>query len=214
MTNFQRGILTTLFCLASSFAFAQPDSLHVNLDSIAIDSVLLEAPNKPHFPRKATMFSAVLPGLGQVYNKQWWKVPFIYGGLGAIGYFIYDENSQFIQYRQAWVDLDDQNPATDSYYEILYETDETIVVDESSTASTSNYKQIIYTKIESAKSQRDFYIIVAAGFYLFNILDANVSAHFLDFDISEDLSLNLTPNVGTTPINKTPSPGLTLVYNF
>ena len=67
--------------------------------------------------------------------------------------------------------------------------------------------------IEHYSRLRDLFIIGTAAFYLLNILDANVNAHFIDFDISEDLTLNIEP-MPTSPYNNTPIPGLTLVYNF
>lgn len=165
---------------------------------------------KKHFPRKATMYSAVLPGLGQIYNKQSWKVPFIYGGFAGIGYGINYYNQYYKDFKQAYLDIDDGNPETNSYYDLLPEGSE---VDESSSSSISNYKSLFLTNVGKSSQQRDRFIIGAVAFYLFNILDANVNAHFLDFDISEDLTLNVQP-ISTNPATNAPLPGLTLVFNF
>ena len=69
---------------------AQTGDIQIATDSIieTVVDVMIEAPAKIHYPRKATMSSAVLPGLGQIYNKQWWKTPFIYGGFAGLGYAI------------------------------------------------------------------------------------------------------------------------------
>lgn len=179
-----------------------PDSL---ISSSEIDTLQAE-PIKQHYPRKATMYSAVLPGLGQIYNKQWWKVPFIYGGFAYIGYTINDKHQYNLDVRQAYLDLIDGDLTTDSYRDIDG-------FEDISETSPGQAKTSLYKIIGNSAQSRDTYILVAAAFYLINILDANVNAHFLDFDISEDLSLNLTP-VYSPLATSYPLPGITLVYNF
>lgn len=193
--------------------YAQPDEFVALNDSISIqDTTHLEpiAASRIIIPRKATIYSAVLPGLGQVYNKQWWKVPFFYGGFVTLGYFINSYNKGSSNALNAYHDLKDRNPKTNSYtiYEnILYEGE----------INETNVDQTLLKNIENElndkKDKRDQYIVYTAFFYLFNILDANVSAHLIDFDISEDLSLNFQP-IAVDPITNTPIFGATFSYNF
>lgn len=182
---------------------AQTSEIPPITDSVTVE---IAEPAKIHLPGKATIYSAVLPGLGQIYNGKWWKVPFIYGGFAAIGYMIIDYNTQYKEFKQAYLDFEDQNPLTNSYQQYYdYEIDES--------EPPEQWKTTFMNAISKASRQRDLYIIGAVGFYLINILDANVNAHFIDFDISEDLTLNFEP-LFSDPMTNTPIPGITLVYNF
>lgn len=197
-----KAILVFIFGLLCFQATAQTANVKSDSTIIALpDSV------KRHFPNKATMFSAVLPGLGQAYNKQIWKVPFIYGGFGGLGYGIYLYQKEYVKYRKAYFDLNDKNPKTTSYYQVL---DADVVVDESNPTS---HNSSLISSIETKSKMRDYYIIGTVGFYLFNILDANVNAHFIDFDISENLAFNIEP-VGVNLFTSQPVYGLCLRYNF
>lgn len=169
------------------------------------DSVLMD-PVKVHLPRKATIYSAVLPGLGQIYNKKWWKVPFIYGGFAALGYYINDNHQSYKVNVKAYLDLDDGDPLTNSY-QVFYE----VPIDEAN--PPSGWETTFKSRITYYSRQRDLYIIGAVAFYLINILDANVNAHFIDFDVSEDLTFKFEA-LPSDPMTKTPLPGVTLVYKF
>ncbi|MBN1925222.1 MAG: hypothetical protein JW798_05240, partial [Prolixibacteraceae bacterium] len=70
---------------------------------------------REHIPAKATMFSAVLPGLGQIYNKKYWKLPIVYGGFIGLGYMINSYNSSYLTNKQYYYDLDDDDPETNSF---------------------------------------------------------------------------------------------------
>lgn len=204
MKPFRKCILIGILGLISLYTFAQEEIAGEVVDSVITE---VKGTKKVQLPRKATIYSAVLPGLGQIYNHQWWKVPFIYGGFGAIGYMAYDFNQSYNNYLQAYYDMQDNNPATNAYQQFY----EDIVVDEFN--PPSGWKESFKSRIRTAERYRNLYLIGAAGFYLLNILDANVNAHFLDFDISEDLSLNLSP-VSIDPLACRPVPGMTLVFNF
>ncbi|MDA3929300.1 MAG: DUF5683 domain-containing protein [Prolixibacteraceae bacterium] len=207
-----RSIFLVFFVLLAIQLKAQPKKEKLITDSLAIQ---IEKPVKIHLPRKATMYSAVLPGLGQIYNKQWWKTPFIYAGFATIGYFIYDNNLNYKLSKQGYLDIIDNDLNTTSYLDVYkdYLEENNITIDETNATSSNTFKENLDTSIDQYKRSRNIYVIAAAGFYLLNILDANVNAHFLDFDISEDLSLNIQP-LPTNPMNNTPIPGVKLVYNF
>ncbi len=159
------------------------------------DTIQMKTPVKAkedtiaHSPHKATIYSAVLPGLGQIYNRKYWKVPLVYGGFAAFGYFIKWNNDQYNSYKQAYNDLVDDDPNTTSYMKLhgIAQWDLT----------NSSVKSQLATRISNGKDAfrryRDLNIIGTVAFYALNIIDASVDAHFFNFDISDDLSMNWTP---------------------
>ena len=155
------------------------DTLYVQSDTIA----------PLHSTHRATMYSAVLPGLGQIYNGSWWKVPIVYGGLASCGVAIGWNNNRLREVRTAYFDITDNDPNTKSY-EALFEG---LGYNFSNPSTLTNVRNSLGTAITSYRRQRDLMIIATIGVYILNILDANVEAHFIDFDISEDLSLNIKP---------------------
>jgi hypothetical protein len=173
-----------LFFQTAEAQTAMQDSVVVaaqdTLVEIKTDSV------KPHLPARATMFSAVLPGLGQIYNKKYWKLPIIYGGFIGLGYGINYFSSLYNGQKKAYFDLNDSDPETKSYLTYFSEN----YIEENSLTTINT---ILTREIETNRRQRDIMIIVTAGFYLLNVLDANVDAHFITFDISEDLTFNFEP---------------------
>jgi hypothetical protein len=180
-------------------------SLPESKDSI---QVKIEKPVKKHIPAKATMYSAVLPGLGQIYNKKYYKVPIIYGGFVGLGLVINYWNKYYINFKQAYYDLNDNNPITKSYLTTYPRSD-----NYSNPENYNQYSGNIVTIIDKSRKYRDTYIIVTVGFYLLNVLDANVDAHFMDFDISEDLTFNFEP-FAIDPITNSPILGGHLVFTF
>lgn len=200
-----KGIWITILGLLWTQAIAQknttvPDSIKITVT----DSL------KRHFPNKATMFSAVLPGLGQIYNRQVLKVPFIYGGFIGLGIYIEKYSRNYTNFKRAYLELNDKNPNTTYYYEIKKIFPEGIVVDES---NATEYNSDLITEIEDYSRTRDIIIIGTVAFYLLNILDANVNAHFIDFDISEDLAFSFEP-VGFDLYSNTPIFGICMKYSF
>jgi hypothetical protein len=123
--------------------------------------------------RKATLMSAILPGLGQVYNRKWWKVPIVYAGLGGFGYLFYYNQSRFTYYSK----------------NLRAEFD-----DDSSTLNETGYSgdQLSVLKNDHRK-YRDLGVIGFVAIYALNIIDANVDAHLKTFDVSDDLSLKIRP---------------------
>jgi hypothetical protein len=197
-----RGILIFVFGLlllqTKAFAVSEPK------DTVKVQS---EPAIKKQIPARATIFSAVLPGLGQVYNKKYWKLPIVWGGFIGLGYFVDLNNKGYIRAKKAYYDLTDNNPDTKSYETYnpgfdYYRTDK-----------YSDYKQTFSADIDNFRRNRDVYMIVTVGFYLLNILDANVDAHFIDFDISEDLTFNFEPII-FEPITNTPILGGQFTFTF
>jgi hypothetical protein len=140
-----------------------------------------------HSPRKATIYSAILPGLGQIYNRKYWKVPIIYGGFATFGYFINFNNDLYIKYRKAYSDIIDEDPNTNSYLKlgvnpINFEPDK-----------IAQFTERLKRAKDGSRRNRDLVIISTIVFYAANIMDASVDAHFFNFDISDELTFNWTP---------------------
>ncbi len=126
-----------------------------------------------HSPRKALTFSAILPGLGQVYNGKYWKIPIVYGAGGAFVYFFRYNQIKYKKFRDAYVNGDPQKEAfIDGRY---YSYD------------------ILPRGRDYYRRYRDLSLLGAGLIYLLNIVDAMIDAHFFYYDVSEDLSLRLEP---------------------
>jgi hypothetical protein len=129
-------------------------------------------------PQRAALYSAILPGLGQIYNKKYWKLPIVYGGFGTFIYFI-DRNTRYYQdLKQKIID-----PEYDmKYFEGNYSTDQ------------------LRRGMDLYKRWRDLSIIGTAGFYVLQIIDATVDAYLFDWDVGEDISLRIKPDA--TPVTR------------
>ena len=171
MKSYKSFVFITLYILLSSTT---------NVFSICdINSTKNHFPNskrdttKTHPGKKAVILSAILPGLGQAYNKKYWKIPIIYA-LGATTlYFVDYHHSRYILYRDAFLCL---------------------TVNSSCTLDYSLLSQVKILK-DQHRRNRDLFIILSCAVYALNIIDASVDAHLLDFDISDDLSLSVQPGI-------------------
>ncbi|HYQ57870.1 MAG TPA: DUF5683 domain-containing protein [Draconibacterium sp.] len=159
-------------------------------DSVVVAKANVEE-KVEHSPKKATIYSAVLPGLGQAYNKKYWKIPIIYAGFGTIGYFIHWNNDNYKILKQAYSDLTDGNDETRSYEKL--EGAEYYNLDDPT--DFNNFKTGLSKQQSYYRRNRDLLIISIVGFYGLNIIDASVDAHLFDFDISEDLTFNWQPTM-------------------
>jgi hypothetical protein len=140
-------------------------------------------------PRKAAILSSTLPGLGQIYNKKYWKVPIIYAGLLTSAYYINDNNIQYKRYKNAYLKRLDNNPNNDDFVGKYSSGDLLILKD-------------FYRR------NREISILCFVGTYIINVLDASVDSHLFDYDISEDISLQIKPT-STANLN-----GLSLTLNL
>lgn len=136
-----------------------------------------------HSPGKALLLSAVLPGAGQVYNRQVWKVPIVYAALGVVGYLTYNNFTQMKYYRDEYLYRVDNNNQTQ------YPDNPDMVA-----TPTSN----IYNLYEAYNQTFQLSVIVAAAIYGLNLLDAYIYGHLFDFQITDDLTLNMSPTLMPT----------------
>ncbi|MGQ9619905.1 MAG: DUF5683 domain-containing protein [Bacteroidales bacterium] len=149
-------------------------------------------------PMKATMLSAAFPGLGQIYNHKYWKLPLVYAGFGGIGYAVWYNTKWYNDYIKAYQDFTDQVPETDSYIKLIRnikpEDYDPVLHPESYNPSTASWiSEQMMRQIEYFKKYRDLSYIGIAVWYLVTILDANVDASLFDYDISESLALKIEP---------------------
>lgn len=177
------------------------DSLNEEIDSVRLDEQRVVGTNRPgdlappdtvvidmvapdHSPRKAALFSAALPGLGQVYNKKYWKVPIIYGGFMIMGYLVIWNNDQYQVYRRASIAVQSGQPEQSPFANVEDSRFQNIAANRLSNA------------VDEARRNRDYIIILTAALYGLNIMDAIVDAHLIEFDVNPDLSFNLEPTAG------------------
>lgn len=160
-----------------------------NAQSIADSTV------KVHSVRNATILSAIIPGGGQVYNKKIWKVPIVYGGLAFMGYFVKANHDDFKKYNRALIKRYDTNTSNEELTEI----------------STENL-QILSN---NSRRNRDLCIAGAAIFYALNIIDAHVDAHLFTFDVDDNISLKIQPEIKSNTFSSSGfQTGVNLAFTF
>jgi len=183
-------LLTILFLTGTSL-----QAQLIEADTLQVTQQLTEqdAEEEIHSPRKATIYSAILPGLGQAYNKKYWKIPLIYIGFGTIGYFINWNNENYQLFKVGYQHLTDGNPETQDYLKI--EAVRRINYDVDNPTDFNNLKNALSQRQDYYRRNRDLLIISFVGFYGLNIIDASVDAHLFDFDIGDDLTMNWQPSM-------------------
>lgn len=161
---------------------------------LAQDSISFYHPVKHRFqpePLKATMMAVVLPGLGQIYNRKYWKIPLVYAGFGGMAYFISFNSTNYIKYLQATQDFIDENPATNRYKSIPGL--ESIDPATTNTQNFNNYRDQLERRLDYYKRYRDLSYIGIAAWYLASIIDANVDASLFNYDVSDNLDIAVLP---------------------
>lgn len=195
-----------LLWLGTTQAMAQEDSLAVESlsleDSITIDSASLSKALAPKAQRKkrnwatwrpdtkrAMWLALVLPGAGQIYNRKYWKLPIIYGGFVGCAYAMSWNNQMYHDYSQAYLDIMDDDPNTQSYNQFLH------LGAQIDASNIERYKEIFRKRKDRYRRWRDMSMFVMIGVYAFSVIDAYVDASLSEFDISDDLSLRVEPTV-------------------
>ena len=154
-----------------------------------------------HSPAKAAIMSAVLPGLGQIYNRKYWKLPIVYAAVGiSVGYFLKWQN-EYNRWRRAYIDYFDGNDYT-NYWETFFYFPTGVDIGNSITKRKDQYR-----------TWRDWTIVAVVAAYALNIIDANVDAHLLDFSLDDNISINIRPCFLENGFNSQKI-GLTLQFTF
>lgn len=180
-------ILICFLLLTTGYSQTTQDSVVVRTDT-----VIKVKPKKDHRPRNAAILSALVPGAGQIYNRKWWKPPVVWAAMGGVGYFFMQQQSLFVEFRN-----DVRASAEGRTADVKnnkYDTDQL------------NSQKIVYRK------NRDRLGFGLIALYVIQIIDANVDAHLKTFDVSDDLSLQLSakPIVSGTAMGG----GISIKLNF
>ncbi len=159
-------------------------------------------------PTRAIWMSALFPGLGQIYNRRYWKLPIIIAGFMGLGYGTSWNNTQYQDYSNGYMDLMSGDPDKKSYMNFFPpNTDE-------ESLNKEWLKSVLQNKKNYFRRNRDLCIICMVGVYLLAILDSYVDAQLAHFDISPDLSMDVAPAFYTEPLTRRYSLGLNWAFTF
>ena len=172
------------------------------------DAAVNYSTNEVSHVKKATTLSTICPGAGQIYNKSYWRVPIIIGGMASTIYTIDWNNRGYQRFKTAYSLKADWDKLTPEERLEKYPNGEP---DEFKGAYSATFLKNLK---DSYRRNRDLCILLTAGVYIINIIDAHVDAHLKDFDISDDLAVNVEPFFGTTAVDTKPTLGLNLSVNF
>ncbi len=160
---------------------------------------------KKHSPKRASIYEAIVPGLGHIYNKKYWHVPITYTAFGIATFFIIDNGKKYKKYRDAYADFS-------QYLRFLKQEPQfPLPIPEPTSQRFRKVLDIDYLRLDDKQLEsiqrafknnkdgfrryRDISYISFVAVYILNVLWANVDAHFFDYDVSEDLSLHIQPNL-------------------
>ena len=130
-----------------------------------------------HSPKKAAIYSAILPGWGQAYNRKYWKIPIVYAGFAGVGYFVKTNHDKYTNFKNEYKILEDDPEAQ---------------------VPSGLSQQAIRIRIDDYRRNRDLSIIGLFAWYGLGLVDASVDGHFFNYDIDEDLSLTISPGILNT----------------
>lgn len=145
-------------------------------------------PFKPN-PTRAVLYSAIFPGLGQIYNKKYWKLPIVYGAFMGCTYAITWNNKNLKDYTQAYSDIMGPDPEKNNSWENFLP----VGANPSDYINNVNFQETLKRRKDYYRRYRDLSIIIAVGVYVLCMVDAYVDAQLFDFDISPDLSMRVVP---------------------
>lgn len=176
---------------------APADTTFSAKDSLKLNSMLQVATKKPKRDwstwrpdtKRAMWLAIVLPGAGQIYNRKYWKLPIVYGGFVGCAYAMRWNNQMYRDYSQAYMDLMDDDPNTQSYNQFLHLGAK---IDES---NIQRYQTLFKNRKDRFRRWRDLSFFCIVGVYALSIIDAYVDASLSEFDISKDLSLRVEPTI-------------------
>ena len=215
MRSYITLLISILFSIHSCFSqeeqetvtTAETDSISSTLAEQGIiikDSVSFKKSKKefnPLAPSKAAFYSAILPGMGQIYNKRYWKAPIAWGLIGGSIYMYTWNNDNYKSFRTAFKRRQ-AGFTDDEFYDLNNGIIPSLDVDD------LEYQQ------ERFQSDRDLWLVVAIGMYALNIVDANVDAHLKQFNIDDDLSIDFEPYFDFNQVTNSPNYGMALIIKF
>ncbi len=198
--------LCVLFTAGQEEGQKEADSIQKDLreKGISVEAVVRKEIN-PLAPSKAAFYSAVFPGLGQIYNKRYWKVPIVYATMGTSIYAYMYNDDLYDRFRDAFKRRR-AGFTDDEFYDINrsgIELGNPDLSDEALQDAQERYQR-----------DRDLALVITIALYALNIIDANVDAHLKQFNVDDDLSAEIHPYLNYHPITSDPNYGLTLRVKF
>lgn len=198
----KKSLIAALLCLTTISALSQ--KVTIETDTTVTDEKARMATDGGEIkeidtyadrfvPRKASLYSAVLPGLGQIYNKRYWKVPIIYGGFIALGLVVDFYNDEYKFYRA-------------ELFTLLEEGESPLGLSETQLRNV----------VDDTRRERDFYMILTGVLYLLQVAEAHIDAHLKEFKLNPDLQVSIEPNVEppTFANFNQYNTGISLVFKF
>ena len=180
-------IVFIIFLLGNTLVFAQQKEVN----ELVITDTIQKSTINPLAPSKAAFYSAILPGLGQAYNKKYWKIPLVYGALGTGIYSYVSNNTKYHRYRDAYISRLSG-----------YSNGDLENLDNDRLISGQKFYQ----------KNRDLSLLITVGIYVLNIVDANIDAHLIQFNVNENLSIK--PQLLEDDLSRKQNLGLALTFNF
>lgn len=231
-------VMLTLLLMSAPALYAQeddPDALPLPNDSILDAELLVRTPfeaevseDDPHTvvvtddyafdergkkifnpdPTRAVWLSALFPGLGQIYNRRYWKLPIVVAGFMGLGYGTSWNNTQYKDYSNAYMDIMSGDPNKKSYMNFFPpNTDE-------SSLNKDWLKSVLKSRKDYYRRNRDLCVICMVAVYLVAIIDSYVDAQLAHFDISPDLTMDISPGFYTEPVSRRYSLGMNWCFTF
>ncbi len=215
-------LLCTLCTFVSRAQSNSPEIIEQNTDTIILNdstalltgkvaepskSISQELKFNPN-PMRAMWLSALCPGLGQIYNRHYWKLPIVIGAFVGLTYGTSWNNRMLNDYSKAYRDITDNDPNTRSYMDFYPPTVKESDLDKTWLTTTLRNRKDYYRRY------RDICIIGIAAVYLLNVIDAYVDASMMHFDVSPDLSMRWGPTVIDSQVSRLPSIGLGCSFDF
>lgn len=180
------------------------DSLAQNLEGedITFEEVTQRESVNPLAPSKAAFYSAILPGLGQIYNKRYWKAPIVWGAIGT-GIYVYSYNNT--EYRRARNAFKRRLAgfSDDEFYDLNNDG-----------AGPDISNEALQEAQENTQRDRDLSLVITIALYALNIIDANVDAHLKQYNVDDKLAVDFQPYLDVNPVTNQPNYGMALVVKF
>lgn len=194
---FLKKIGTIFFALITISVSAQKDSAQVKKIETKPFVRLNSNDYNPLAPSKAAFYSAIIPGMGQIYNKKYWKAPIIWGAMGSSIYFYVTNNNDYDRYRTAFkireAGLQDE----------FTNDDGSLIISRNGLINAQ----------KTLKKNRDLSLLTTVLLYVLQVVEASVNAHLLQFNTNDNITF--TPMIATDPVKlEAPKVGLTLKYSF
>lgn len=172
---------------------------------VVVDATVTKKKINPLAPSKAAFYSAVIPGLGQIYNKRYWKVPIVYAAIGTGIYAYVFNDGEYNRFRNAF-----KRRRAGFFDDEFYDINNSGIVPGSPDLSDS----ALQDAQERFQRDRDLALLITIGLYALNVIDANVDAHLKQFNVDEDLALEVRPYLEYHPITTDPNYGLAVTIRF